>query len=119
YEPNPQTGGPQTIEFPDDALTAENTIHHNSMYASRIIAYVPQTIYVDEQTPARRYIESNTKIGNSTAVVVADLPLVHTAQLLPAREGNAAAQLAQLFRQLNVVLDGAYTDLGRTVKLNF
>jgi putative CocE/NonD family hydrolase len=38
YEPNPQTGGPQTIEFPKDAATATNTIHHNRMHASRIIA---------------------------------------------------------------------------------
>jgi putative CocE/NonD family hydrolase len=40
YEPNPQTGGPQTIEFPKDAVKAENTIHHNRTHASRIIAPV-------------------------------------------------------------------------------
>lgn len=37
YEPNPQTGGPQTIEFPADAVKAENSIHHNRQHASRII----------------------------------------------------------------------------------
>lgn len=41
YEPNPQTGGPQTIEFPEDAVTATNTLHHNVNYASRILAPVP------------------------------------------------------------------------------
>jgi predicted acyl esterase len=40
YEPNPQTGRPLTIEFPDDAVTAVNTIHHNERHASRIIAPV-------------------------------------------------------------------------------
>ncbi|WP_442509914.1 CocE/NonD family hydrolase [Novipirellula sp. SH528] len=40
YEPNPQTGKPLTMEFPDDAVKAINTIHHNSQHASRIIAPV-------------------------------------------------------------------------------
>jgi uncharacterized protein len=40
YEPNPQTGGPQTIEFPADAVKATNTIHHSRERASRIIAPV-------------------------------------------------------------------------------
>jgi putative CocE/NonD family hydrolase len=43
YEPNPQTGGEQTIEFPANAVKAENTIHHNQMHASRIIAPVAVT----------------------------------------------------------------------------
>lgn len=38
YEPNPQNGKPLTIEFPNDAVKATNTIHHNTQYASRIIA---------------------------------------------------------------------------------
>jgi predicted acyl esterase len=40
YEPNPQNGKPLTIEFPDDARAAVNTIYHNSVHASRIIAPV-------------------------------------------------------------------------------
>ncbi len=40
YEPNPQNGKPLTINFPDDAVKATNTIHLNSQYASRIIAPV-------------------------------------------------------------------------------
>ena len=40
YEPNPQTGKPLTIEFPEDAVTATNTIHHSKFKASRIIAPV-------------------------------------------------------------------------------
>ena len=40
YEPNPQTGGPQTIEFPPDAQRPTNTIHHSRLHASRILAPV-------------------------------------------------------------------------------
>ncbi len=40
YEPNPQTGKPETIEFPADARKAINTIHHSSRYSSRILAPV-------------------------------------------------------------------------------
>lgn len=41
YEPNPQTGEPLTIEFPENAVKAVNTIHHNQSHASRIIAPIP------------------------------------------------------------------------------
>lgn len=41
YEPNPQTGGRQTIEFPKDAVVATNTVHHGKVHASRILAPVP------------------------------------------------------------------------------
>lgn len=40
YEPNPQTGGPQTIEFPPAPIKATNTIHHGGEHASRILAPV-------------------------------------------------------------------------------
>jgi len=42
YEPNPQTGEPLTIEFPDNAVNAVNTIHHSQQHASRILAPVPR-----------------------------------------------------------------------------
>ena len=38
YEPNPNTGGPMTIEPPEEMLIADNVIHHTKRYASRIIA---------------------------------------------------------------------------------
>lgn len=44
YEPNPQNGKPLTIEFPDDAVKAVNTIHHNRQFASRIIAPVLKSL---------------------------------------------------------------------------
>jgi predicted acyl esterase len=40
YEPNPQTGERLTIEFPKNAQTATNTIFHNQVHASHIIAPV-------------------------------------------------------------------------------
>ena len=40
YEPNPNTGGPMTIEPPDEMIIAENVIHHGGQQASRIIAPV-------------------------------------------------------------------------------
>lgn len=40
YEPNPNTGEPLTIEFPDNAIVAKNSVHHNARHASRIIAPV-------------------------------------------------------------------------------
>jgi predicted acyl esterase len=43
YEPNPQTGKPATIEFPPDAVSATNTIHHNRNHRSKIIAPVALT----------------------------------------------------------------------------
>jgi uncharacterized protein len=42
YESNPQTGTPLTIEFPKNAVAATNTIHHNRLNASRIIAPLPK-----------------------------------------------------------------------------
>ena len=41
YEPNPQTGNTLTIEFPQDAVVATNTIYHSAFQASRIIAPAP------------------------------------------------------------------------------
>ena len=40
YEPNPNTGGPMTIEPAVERIVAENTIHHTKQYPSRIIAPV-------------------------------------------------------------------------------
>ena len=41
YEPNPQTGKPLAIDFPKDAIAATNTIHHNKVHTSRILAPSP------------------------------------------------------------------------------
>ncbi len=38
YEPNPQNGKPLTIEFPEDAQVATNTIMHSEKWPSQIIA---------------------------------------------------------------------------------
>ena len=41
YEPNPNTGEPLTLEWPANAVTAENSVQHNRHWASRVIAPVP------------------------------------------------------------------------------
>ncbi len=43
YEPNPQTGGPLTLDPPAEVVTATNTIHHSRAHPSRIIAPVLTT----------------------------------------------------------------------------
>lgn len=40
YEPNPNTGEPLTIDFPTNAVVANNTLHVNKKNASRILAPV-------------------------------------------------------------------------------
>jgi putative CocE/NonD family hydrolase len=40
FEPNPNTGEPLTIEFPDKTVVATNRVYHNRQYASRVIAPV-------------------------------------------------------------------------------
>src|SRR5262249_44967630 len=40
YEPNPNTGEPLTIDFPDRTVVAKNTVYHDKQHASRIIAPV-------------------------------------------------------------------------------
>ncbi|MFM8188893.1 MAG: CocE/NonD family hydrolase [Pirellula sp.] len=38
YEPNPQTGAKETIDWPNDPVVATNTIYHNRRHASKIMA---------------------------------------------------------------------------------
>ena len=66
YEPNPQTGGPQTIEFPPNAQVATNTIHHSRGLASRIIAPTPS-----EDGPAVRAVLRAQVEGKAGEVTVA------------------------------------------------
>jgi putative CocE/NonD family hydrolase len=40
YEPNPNTGEPLTIDFPEKTVVAKNRVYHSSRYASRVIAPV-------------------------------------------------------------------------------
>jgi putative CocE/NonD family hydrolase len=40
YEPNPNTGEPLTLEKPEKQIVAQNAVHHEAKYASRIIAPV-------------------------------------------------------------------------------
>ena len=42
YEPNPNTGEPLTIEFPEKTVVARNSVRHDANHASRVIAPVPR-----------------------------------------------------------------------------
>jgi enamine deaminase RidA (YjgF/YER057c/UK114 family) len=115
YEPNPQTGGPQTIEFPDDAVKAENTIHHNRNHASRIIA--PEVVNPKVSEP---YAENV-----SSAVIVKDVPLIYTGQILPSLDRPARGKVDAAEQYLNVhdrfrqILASSRLSLGRVVRLNY
>jgi putative CocE/NonD family hydrolase len=42
YEPNPQTGGPATIEPADRVVVAENAVYHEASHRSRLLAPIPK-----------------------------------------------------------------------------
>src|ERR1043166_3565764 len=70
-------------------------------------------------------IEPNPETGSSAAVSVGNLPLAHTAQLLPldktgalVGKGDVSAQIEQVLSNLGAVLTAANSDLAVTVKLN-
>jgi enamine deaminase RidA (YjgF/YER057c/UK114 family) len=67
----------------------------------------PETIRCIETAP-----------GHSRAVVVGAVPLVHTAQLQAAPEGNLNEQLQHLLRQMDGLLQTQGSGLDRIVKLN-
>jgi predicted acyl esterase/enamine deaminase RidA (YjgF/YER057c/UK114 family) len=141
YDPNPQTGGEQTIDFPANPVKAVNAIHHDRVHASRIIAPIAmqpvavQPVAVqpvaaqvgrDSGPPSPlRHIESVAGAGSGGAVVVPDRPLLHTEQLLPVgadhqvtHAGDAAAQLDDCLRRLDAVLHDAGSGRDRVAKLN-
>jgi predicted acyl esterase len=128
YEPNPQTGGPPTIEFPPDAVKATNSIHHSRVFASRIIAPAPFRGEAAAQRTAPRllHVQSDRTTGSSAAVVVPDVPLTYTAQLLPFDESgkipagdDAATQFDRLITYLDAtILRRTSTNLDQIAKLN-
>ena len=70
-------------------------------------------------------IGADAATGTSAAVVVDDVPLVHTAQILGldsagqlAGKGDAASQARQIFGNLEAVLKVNASDLDKVVKLN-
>jgi len=70
-------------------------------------------------------VEPNPETGMSAAVSVGNLPLAHTAQMLPldrtgtlVGKGDVAAQTGQVLSNLAAVLTAANSDLAATIKLN-
>jgi enamine deaminase RidA (YjgF/YER057c/UK114 family) len=71
------------------------------------------------------FLESDAQSGSSTAVIVPDLPLVHTTQVLPLdRRGmligdeDAAKQTEQVLANLGEILAASNASLDRVCKLN-
>jgi enamine deaminase RidA (YjgF/YER057c/UK114 family) len=70
-------------------------------------------------------IEPNSETGTSAAVSVGNLPLAHTAQMLPldksgalVGKGDVSIQSQQVLSNLAAVLTAANSDLAVTIKLN-
>src|SRR5580765_5387291 len=70
-------------------------------------------------------IEPNAETGTSAAVSVGNLPLAHTAQMLPldksgalVGKGDVSIQSQQVLSNLAAVLTAANSDLAVTIKLN-
>ena len=107
YEPNPQTGGPQTIEFPKDAKVATNTVHHSRVLASRIIAPTPS-----EDAPAVRAV-LRAQVEGKTADITAQLKQIADAQLRErVRKELPALQSALAFRAQAQAVDAATKEAG-------
>lgn len=72
------------------------------------IALVSRSVRADEPWP--RYIEPDASSGTSSAVVVGDVPLAHTPQILPlGKDGKIIA--ADLTMQVKQVLDSLHMSL--------
>ena len=107
YEPNPQTGGPQTIEFPKDAKVATNTIHHSRLLASRIIAPTPSA-----DAPLVRAVLRAQAEGNPVAVT-AQLNQIADPQLRDrVRKELPALKEALAFRAQAQAVDAAAKEAG-------
>ena len=107
YEPNPQSGGPQTIEFPKDAKVATNTVHHSRALASRIIAPTPS-----KDAPAVRAV-LRAQVEGKAADIAAQLNQIADAQLRDrVRKELPALQSALAFRAQAQAVDAATKEAG-------
>jgi N-sulfoglucosamine sulfohydrolase len=76
-------------------------------------------------SPGCRCLGADAATGASTAVIVDDVPLAHTAQMLPVNQkgeligkGDAAKQADQVLANLALALSAANSELAKTIKLN-
>jgi enamine deaminase RidA (YjgF/YER057c/UK114 family) len=87
--------------------------------------HVPVQKFDAQSSTVPEYIEPSATSGTATAVVVGDIPLVHTAQMLPLNprgelieEPTLDAQIAHVLAKLDQVLRSAQSELRLVVKLN-
>lgn len=93
-----------------------------SLFGIVLLVHVPAAGADVPPAPPRRLGAAD---GISRAVVVGDVPLLHTAQLLPLDDrgrpvgDDPAAQVRDLFRQLATALKAGGSSLDRLVRLHF
>ncbi len=89
--------------------------------AMMICQFCPETPGAD----ALQYVNRHANAGMSDAVIVGDLPLVHTVQVLPLETGgtlaagNVVSQTAVVLEGLQAALQNCDSSLNLAVKLNF
>jgi len=88
------------------------------------ILFLPVTNALAGDAPTK-HIDPNPDTGTAAAVVVENVPLVHTAQFLPldaqgkiVGKGDAAAQIERVLANLSAALAESRSSLDRVVKVN-
>lgn len=78
-----------------------------------------------KQSTQIRYVGSNGQRGSSDAIIVDNVPLVHTAQILPVSStnaiigrGNIQVQFNQVFKNITNILKVSGSDIDQLIKLN-
>ena len=82
-------------------------------------------VFAQKASDLIQYSGSSNLRGTSDAVIVKDVPLVHTTQFLPLNksgnlvgQGNLNNQIAQVFSNISAILKQANSGLDQIVKLN-
>lgn len=83
------------------------------------------SVNLNQADLAVKYIGTNKSTGGSSAVVVNELPLVHTSQFLPLNKsglligkGDLDKQLNQVFENISIALKAAGSNNSQLVKIN-
>lgn len=76
-----------------------------------------------QENPLVREIQPSSVSGSSKAVIVDEVPLAHTSQLLPMNKkskipANISGQIKHLFKNLELVLEEAGSNTNNIVKMN-
>jgi iduronate 2-sulfatase len=103
-----------------------NGVNHPNDFGHCIYAQTILSMFVEESAPSMlQRVEGNVAASWPAAVLVDDVPLIHTAQLLPLDDagkvvapGDPTAQVERLVNRLDAVLRDAGSSLPHVAKLN-